>query len=97
MANNRDIQKRASAEIDSASPGSRLPRLADIDSMPYVLAIIKETLRWNPSLSLGQFFVFMTVGLYLRLILGIAHCSRKEDTYNGTFMILSSNQVICLS
>jgi cytochrome P450 len=54
MAQHRDVQKRAQAEIDDAIPTNRLPALADIDSIPYVLATIKETLRWNPSLTLGD-------------------------------------------
>jgi cytochrome P450 len=54
MARNRDILKRAQAEVDRLSPPGQLPGLADVESMPYVMAIIKEALRWSPALPLGD-------------------------------------------
>ncbi|KAN0091353.1 Cytochrome P450 [Tylopilus felleus] len=50
-----DVQARAQAEIDSVI-GEGLPRLPhweDQSSLPYVDAILKETLRWHPAVPLG--------------------------------------------
>ncbi|KAG2054867.1 cytochrome P450 [Suillus hirtellus] len=50
-----DVQARAQAEIDSVI-GETLERLPDWDdraSMPYINAVIQETLRWFPVVPLG--------------------------------------------
>ncbi|KDR68804.1 hypothetical protein GALMADRAFT_231128 [Galerina marginata CBS 339.88] len=47
-----DIQKRAQEDIDSITP-NRLPTHDDFDSLPFIRAIVKETLRWAPVAPLG--------------------------------------------
>ncbi|KIP12381.1 hypothetical protein PHLGIDRAFT_124262 [Phlebiopsis gigantea 11061_1 CR5-6] len=48
-----EVQKKAQAEIDRVIGRDRLPEFADRDSLPYITAITKETLRWHPPLPLG--------------------------------------------
>ncbi|KIK96423.1 hypothetical protein PAXRUDRAFT_825949 [Paxillus rubicundulus Ve08.2h10] len=50
-----EAQKRAQAEIDSVigSNLTRLPVWEDRSSLPYIDAIIKETMRWHPVAPLG--------------------------------------------
>jgi cytochrome P450 len=55
MAMHHEIFKRAQVEVDRLSPPDQLPNLADVESMSYVMATIKETLRWNPALPFGDF------------------------------------------
>ena len=45
MAQHRDIQERAQAEVDSVC-GKRLPTMADRPNLPYVDAVLSEVLRW---------------------------------------------------
>ncbi|EKM54962.1 uncharacterized protein PHACADRAFT_255217 [Phanerochaete carnosa HHB-10118-sp] len=47
-----DVQKEAQREIDSVCRG-RLPDFSDYDALPYVHAIVKEILRWNPAVPLN--------------------------------------------
>ncbi|KAF8914434.1 cytochrome P450 [Gymnopilus junonius] len=47
-----EIQKRAQKDIDALAP-NRLPSHDDYESLPYIRAIIKETLRWGPVAPLG--------------------------------------------
>src|SRR5882757_2249349 len=49
-----DAQKRAQAEIDSVIGKDRLPTFNDRESLPYVDAVLRETLRWNPIGPLGD-------------------------------------------
>jgi cytochrome P450 len=44
------VQQRAQAEIDAVVGRDRLPIFSDAPSLPYVQAIIRETLRWRPSI-----------------------------------------------
>ncbi|KAF8652308.1 hypothetical protein AX16_004466 [Volvariella volvacea WC 439] len=48
-----DVLKKAQAEIDSTVAPGHLPDLSDKESLPYLSAIVKEILRWNPPLPFG--------------------------------------------
>ncbi|KAF4503330.1 O-methylsterigmatocystin oxidoreductase [Fusarium agapanthi] len=48
-----DVQRKAQKEIDSAVGNERLPQFEDRDNLPYVDALIKETLRWIPVTPMG--------------------------------------------
>jgi cytochrome P450 len=47
------VQAKAQAEIDALLHGSRLPTFEDFASLPYLNAIVKEVLRWNPVVPLA--------------------------------------------
>ncbi|KAI1810059.1 cytochrome P450 [Poronia punctata] len=52
MATRPEVQKRAREEVDRVcrdGDNLRLPRMTDLPDMPYVEAMIKETLRWRPT------------------------------------------------
>ncbi|EIM84308.1 cytochrome P450 [Stereum hirsutum FP-91666 SS1] len=48
-----DSQRKAQAEIDAIVGTDRLPSFEDQDSLPYVHALMKETLRWHNVTPLG--------------------------------------------
>jgi len=48
-----DIQEKAQAEIDRVVGSERLPTFADREDLPYVDAILKETLRIHPILPMS--------------------------------------------
>ena len=54
MVLNPDVQRKAQRELDQVVGPHRLPDFADQPSLPYVDAIVKETLRWNPVVPLGE-------------------------------------------
>lgn len=47
-----DVLKKAQQAVDAVCEG-RLPEFSDYDSLPYVHALVKETLRWNPTVPLS--------------------------------------------
>ncbi|RDX45836.1 cytochrome P450 [Lentinus brumalis] len=53
MSLNPDILKKAQAELDTVVGPSRLPDWNDRASLPYVTAIVKESLRWQNVLPLS--------------------------------------------
>jgi len=48
-----EVQKKAQAEIDAVVGPNRLPDFHDRPSLPYINAVVKESLRWNVVLPLG--------------------------------------------
>ncbi|EKM75602.1 hypothetical protein AGABI1DRAFT_79771 [Agaricus bisporus var. burnettii JB137-S8] len=53
MAAHPEAQRKAQQEIDSVVGLHRLPDFSDKESLPYVNAMLKEVLRWNPIIPLG--------------------------------------------
>lgn len=50
-----DVQVKAHAQIDRVLDSGRLPSFSDYSSLPYIEAIVKESLRWNPVVPLSMF------------------------------------------
>ncbi|KAK1961023.1 cytochrome P450 [Colletotrichum sublineola] len=48
-----EVQKKAQEEIDTIVGSDRLPQSEDRERLPYVNALVKETLRWFPVAPLG--------------------------------------------
>jgi len=48
MARNPESQRRAQEELDSVLGCKRLPTMDDRPALPYITAILSETLRWVP-------------------------------------------------
>jgi len=48
-----EVQKQAQSELDAVLDGRRLPELSDQVSLPYITAIVKESLRWKPVVPLN--------------------------------------------
>ncbi|KAJ7127124.1 cytochrome P450 [Mycena epipterygia] len=53
MAMHPDVQTRVQEEVDRVVGKDRLPVIADRPDMPYLNAVIKETMRWHPVLPLS--------------------------------------------
>ncbi|KJA26055.1 hypothetical protein HYPSUDRAFT_64267 [Hypholoma sublateritium FD-334 SS-4] len=53
MALYPEVQQRAQKEIENVIGTGRLPEFTDIVSLPYVEAIVLETMRWHPVTPLG--------------------------------------------
>jgi cytochrome P450 len=50
-----NIQKKAQDELDSVIGRERLPTFEDRPRLPFIDAVCKEILRWNPVTPLGAF------------------------------------------
>ncbi|KAF4592240.1 O-methylsterigmatocystin oxidoreductase [Ophiocordyceps camponoti-floridani] len=53
MTLNPEIQRKAQKEIDSLTGSTRLPSFEDRSQLPYIDAIVTETLRWLPVAPMG--------------------------------------------
>ncbi|KAI0739568.1 cytochrome P450 [Daedaleopsis nitida] len=48
-----DVQKKAQAELDAVVGSGRLPEFDDMDSLPYIRALVKELWRWHVVTPIG--------------------------------------------
>ena len=53
MMNHPEVQQRAQAEINCVVGQQRLPDFEDRASLPYVDAVLRETMRWHPVITMG--------------------------------------------
>ena len=49
-----DVMRKAQAEVDEVVGRDRPPTFTDIGELPYVCAVIRETLRWRPVAPVGE-------------------------------------------
>jgi cytochrome P450 len=63
----QEVQIKAQTELDAVVGPDRSPNWSDEKSLPYVSALVEETLRWRTVTVLG----------------GIPHAPIKNDVYNG--------------
>lgn len=65
-----EAQRKGQAEIDRVIGSERLPTMEDEYDLPYIRAMVKETLRWMPTTVTGA----------------LPHAATKEGHYNGYFI-----------
>lgn len=53
MVLNPETMKKAQEELDRVVGKDRLPDFSDRGNLPYIDAVIKEVLRWNPPVPIG--------------------------------------------
>ena len=53
MILNPEVQSKAQEELDKVVGPNRLPEFSDEPELPYIRAICKESLRWQPAVPLG--------------------------------------------
>jgi cytochrome P450 len=56
-----NIQKKAQAELDEVVGRHRLPTFADYPRLPYIRALVKESLRWKTVDPLGESHIIMLI------------------------------------
>ena len=83
-----EVQKKAQAEIDAVVGPNRLPDFEDRPFLPYVNAIIKESMRWQLVAPLGKpFFIVMVIDYYHSDRFEAAgHMVTNDDEYDGYFI-----------
>jgi cytochrome P450 len=71
-----NVQKRAQAEIDRVVGPDRLPTFEDRDQLPYIEAVVKEVLRWQPVAPLGR----DQAQLIFKILLILVYISRPTSS-----------------
>ena len=88
MMLNPSAQEMAQAEIDKVVGSQRLPTMDDRPNLPYVNALLKEVLRWNTIVPMGELEHYLPGALlFIRLLngvpIGFPHVASQDDIYEG--------------
>ena len=86
MVLNPEVQAKAQAEIDRVVGKDRLPNFDDRPALPYVEAILRETLRWHPVAPFGASIIPLFFDILLMILSGIPHATTTSDIYKGYFI-----------
>ena len=85
MLQHPEVQERARAELDAIVGTNRLPNFDDRPNLPYIEAILMETLRMYPVVPLGKYF-YHAVAPILEFVLAIPHATTADDIYEDVFI-----------
>ncbi len=82
-----EVQRKAQAELDTVLEG-RLPYFSDRQNLPYINAMIKESMRWQQVAPLGLYiwWDFRLTMTQLFLCLGVGHMNSEADEYEGYYI-----------
>ncbi|KAF9225067.1 cytochrome P450 [Gyrodon lividus] len=83
------VQEKAQQEIDAVVGSERLPDFTDRPSLPYVEAVLRETLRWHPVAPLGLSHATVNDDIYrgyfipkgMMLVPNVWAMTRNKDKY----------------
>jgi cytochrome P450 len=84
-----EVQRRAQTEIDAVVGRDRVPTFADSPRLPYVQAIIREILRWRPTLPFliphaaieEDWYEGMYIPKGTICIANVWHCNRDREVF----------------
>jgi hypothetical protein len=77
-----EVQEKARAHVEAVC-GDRLPEMVDYDNLPYIRAVMKETVRWLPTAVLGAVVIqsHVLMSLDLLTIMLQPHAVTQDDYY----------------
>ena len=84
MATHPEVQRKAQAELDAVVGPHRLPDMADRDALPYLNAILKETMRWHTAVPLGLFHMSTADDEYNGYFIPNGTIDRKSTRLNSS-------------
>ncbi|KAF5381245.1 hypothetical protein D9757_007868 [Collybiopsis confluens] len=89
MLMNPHVQKQAQLELDKVLGPGDLPTFSDEPLLPYITAVVRETLRYQPVTPLGQLLSLLNpllTGLIGGIPAAIPHALTQDDVYEGYFI-----------
>lgn len=88
------VQARAIAELEEFVGQSKLPTLDDRKALPYIDAMLWETMRWNPVTPLGSCAKPIYRCRLQTSNVALPHRALRDDVYDGYFIPAGGNRHI---
>lgn len=81
-----EVQKKAQAEIDAVIGNGRLPEFSDRHALPYINALVKESMRWQSIIPLGVLYIVKVFAIIYCIPIAVGHMATEDDEYDGYFI-----------
>ena len=94
MCHYPEWQARGQAEVDAIC-GERMPTAGDIQQLPIVRAMMRETFRWRSPVPFGKSIIEYHNIAPLLTVKGVPHYLEEDDVYEG-YHIPKGSQVFAL-
>ena len=78
-----DVLKRAQAELDAVVKPGHLPDFEDEESLPFITAIVKETLRWRVVAPIGGSVLTLIGKQLIMIYIAVPRLLDYDDEYKG--------------
>ena len=78
-----DVLKRAQADLDAVVKPGHLPDFEDEESLPFITAIVKETLRWRDVVPIGRSVLTPIRKRLMMIYTAIPRLLDYDDEYKG--------------
>jgi cytochrome P450 len=78
-----DVQAKAQKVLDDVVGRSRLPDFNDLDNLPYIRCLVKETLRWKAVTPLGSAPLLSMMPTLSLFSTGVPHYTTEASEYRG--------------
>jgi hypothetical protein len=87
MALHPNIMRKVQHDLDAVTGRVRLPTFEDRERLPFVDAVCREVLRWQPVTPLGEPTDGHSSGKYLEIfIVAVPHATTEDNVYDGFFI-----------
>lgn len=77
-----DVQQKAQEELDAVVGSERLPTWEDRENLPYIRAIVEESLRCEVELRF-PIILLTFIGMPTTLTAAVPHSVSRDDEYEG--------------
>lgn len=91
MARNTDVMRAAQRQIDQILGGDRLPDHSDIDALPYIVAIAKETFRWAPPVPVGATHRLIEDDIYRGMFIPGGTIMVENIWWGGDYLVVTKS------
>ena len=81
-----EAQAKAQTQLDEVVGNDRLPEYSDLVNLPYIQAVVKELLRWQPVVPTGTPTFIASDKIRLIVTIASPHKMSSDEMFRGYYI-----------